>query len=560
MTGSVGEMVSDEDAFAESLARVRFLVNEEQAPPQPAGLPSDLAVYVALRRNGKRLTDAWSSVARTQDPLASAIVCALKKLGVASHPDTAEIVFSYLFRPVDADKTGKVFNNLNRGRIGIQLTSGDRVTRYAPTRMIATNRSFRKIIETFSAQEVKKAGQRAKPVVIRRFEAACFLVPLAEGKPPVRLFRGNKVVPQDAVTADTTAALARRMSDWMLANLDEKGRMTYKYWPSQGKESTANNMIRQWMASVALARIGRYFEDKDATARALLNIRYNLKKFCARKENLEFIYFGDEANLGAAALAALAIREHPEAGNLEQTERRLRNTVEHLWHEDGSFTSFLIPPGENRNQNFYPGEALVYLAGRYAEEADPALLDRIKKSVAHYREWHLKNRNPAFVPWHVMAYETVWMQTREAGLRDWIFEMSDWLCGLQVADSTTWPDIAGRFYDPERQHFGRPHSSATGVYLEGMIAAWRVARDSGDTSRLERYRSSIVRGLRSLMQLEFSDETDMFYISERGKVAGGLRTTVYNNEIRVDNVQHGLMAILQIMRDFSPADYRVPGT
>ncbi|SHK63322.1 hypothetical protein SAMN05444000_1502 [Shimia gijangensis] len=559
MKGPVDAMFSDDNAFAESLARVRFLVNKEQAPPQPANLPGDLAVYVALRRNGERLADAWSPVARTQDPLASAIASALKNLGSASHPDTVEIVFSYLFRPVDADKTGQIFNNLNRGRIGIQLTSGDRVTRYAPTQMIATNLPFKKIIETFFAEEVKRPVRQAKPVIIRRFEAMCFLVPLTEGQPPVRLFRGNKVVLQDEVTAETTAALARRMSDWMLTNLNENGRMTYKYWPSRGEESTANNMIRQWMASVALARIGRYFEDDDVTARALLNIHYNLKEFGARKEDLEFIYFGDEANLGAAALAALAIREHPKERILEQTERRLRNTVEHLWHEDGSFTSFLIPPGENRNQNFYPGEALVYLAGRYAEEADPTLLDRIMKSVAHYREWHLNNRNPAFVPWHVMAYETVWMQTRDADLRDWIFEMSDWLCGLQVADSTVWPDIAGRFYDPERRQFGRPHASATGVYLEGMIAAWRVARGSGDTSRQERYRSSITRGLRSLMQLEFSGEADMFYISKRGKVSGGLRTTVYNNEIRVDNVQHGLMAILQILHDFSPADYKGTG-
>ena len=558
MTGANDVVASHDDAFIGSVARVRFLVNNEQAPPQPKDLPGDLAVYVVLRRNGKRLADAWSPMGHTQDPLASAISSARKELGSASHPDTAEIVFAYRFRPVHADKIGQVFTNLNRGRIGIQLTSGDRLMRYAPTRMIATNRSFTKIIETFCAKEVKKAGQRAKSFVIRRFDAACFLVPLAEGKSPVRLFRGNTIIPQDAVTAETTASLARRMSDWMLANLNSNGRMTYKYWPSRREETTANNMIRQWMASVALVRIGRHYEDKEATARALSNIRYNLKKFGARKDDLEFIFFGDEANLGAAALAALAICEHPEPGNLVQTERRLRNTVEHLWHEDGSFTSFLIPPGENRNQNFYPGEALVYLAGKYAKEADHALLDRIMKSVAHYREWHLENRNPAFVPWHVMAYETIWMQTRDADLRDWIFEMSDWLCGLQVADSSAWPDIAGRFYDPERRHFGRPHASATGVYLEGMIAAWRVARDSGDASRQERYRSSIVRGLRSLMQLEFSDETDMFYISKREKVAGGLRTTVYDNEIRVDNVQHGLVAALQVVRDFSPADYRVP--
>ena len=60
------------------------------------------------------------------------------------------------------------------------------------------------------------------------------------------------------------------------------------------------------------------------------------------------------------------------------------------------------------------------------------------------------------------------------------------------------------------------------------------------------------------MQLEFTDDIDMFYVAKKKKVQGGVRTTVYDNEIRVDNVQHGLMAILQILRDFDVEDYRTP--
>jgi hypothetical protein len=49
------------------------------------------------------------------------------------------------------------------------------------------------------------------------------------------------------------------------------------------------------------------------------------------------------------------------------------------------------------------------------------------------------------------------------------------------------------------------------------------------------------------MQLQFTDEIDMYYISKTDNVLGGLRTTEYDNSIRVDNVQHGLMAILKIL-------------
>ena len=177
------------------------------------------------------------------------------------------------------------------------------------------------------------------------------------------------------------------------------------------------------------------------------------------------------------------------------------------------------------------------------------------KSVEHYRSWHLAARDPAFVPWHTMAYAEIWRLTRDPGLRDWIFEMNDWLLDIQQA-SLDQPDIDGRFYDPQRPHFGPPHASSTGVYLEGLIQAFRVARGTADAARAEAYRQAIVSGLRSLLQLEFKDSIDMYYVTKRDRVRGGLRTTVYDNEIRVDNVQHGLLAVLKILAAFSDDDYR----
>ncbi|MGM0652959.1 MAG: hypothetical protein ACQES4_09315, partial [Bacillota bacterium] len=62
---------------------------------------------------------------------------------------------------------------------------------------------------------------------------------------------------------------------------------------------------------------------------------------------------------------------------------------------------------------------------------------------------------------------------------------------------------------------------------------------------------------RSVMQLQFADEVDMFYISQpmRPYVEGGIRTTVYDNEIRCDNVQHNYMALLKILDVFDKDDF-----
>jgi hypothetical protein len=127
---------------------------------------------------------------------------------------------------------------------------------------------------------------------------------------------------------------------------------------------------------------------------------------------------------------------------------------------------------------------------------------------------------------------------------------------MQQWDLAQYPDTLGRFYDPQRPHYGPPHASSTGVYLEGLIDAFAMARELGMKDRAEAYRRTIVRGLRDAWQLTFKDDVDMFYTGHREYLRGGLRTTVYDNVVRIDNVQHNQMAILKILHTFEPGDYR----
>ena len=78
-----------------------------------------------------------------------------------------------------------------------------------------------------------------------------------------------------------------------------------------------------------------------------------------------------------------------------------------------------------------------------------------------------------------------------------------------------------------------------------------------DVHRQESYRIAILRGLRSIAQLTFKDDSDMFYIAKRDRVRGGVRTTEYNNVIRIDNVQHSLMAIHKVLDAFGDGDFRI---
>ena len=102
---------------------------------------------------------------------------------------------------------------------------------------------------------------------------------------------------------------------------------------------------------------------------------------------------------------------------------------------------------------------------------------------------------------------------------------------------------------------GVPHASSTGVYIEGLIDAWQFARDVGDEARKEKYRVALIRALRSMMQLQFVDDVDMYYVEDPTLIAGGIRTTVYKSDIRCDNVQHPLMGIIKLLRMFEADEY-----
>jgi hypothetical protein len=147
------------------------------------------------------------------------------------------------------------------------------------------------------------------------------------------------------------------------------------------------------------------------------------------------------------------------------------------------------------------------------------------------------------------------VQIEQQEIVDFVFEMNDWLIeSMEMWEESAFDDEKGQFFSREHD-YGGAHASATGVYIEGIIDAYAIAKAVGDTAREERYRLSLSRAIRSVMQLQFVDDIDMFYVTDRVHTRGGLRTTVIRNEVRVDNVQHVLMGLLKLLDRFAANDY-----
>lgn len=502
-------------------------------------------VYICARTNGRKIKGAWFCTARD-------VVFNVEKFfnKYRSKVETYEVEFLY-------DAETRVFNISNehlwnslRGLRSIVVDAEIQIRRSA-LQMLSENKSFHQVV---NAALTKSNVKEKSGFPVSLFKTKQYLISDSAAA-PIELFRGNTVVSTGEINVSSLKKTISLMTAWLANQVNENGYANYKYWPSRGHYSSANNPIRQWMATVCLNRCATAYKNPQLQNIANKNLSYNLETTFKESNGLGYIWMNGTAKLGALSLAALAIFESPLRKKYLNHEYKLCNTIYALSNSNGSFDTFLIPRWRKDNQNFYSGEALLFLATRYSISRNPEELSRIMDAFSYYRDWHRNNRNPAFVPWHTQAYFLIWQTTKNEALKDFIFEMNDWLLSMQQWESAEFPDMQGRFYDPKRSHFGPPHASSTGVYLEGLIDAFSLAKQVGDDDRAENYRIAIVRGIRSIMQLQFKDEVDYFYISDVNCVLGGLRTTVYDNTIRIDNVQHGLMALLKIINRFCESDY-----
>ena len=524
----------------------------ERTPNNPSELQDrfrpDDRIWFCVRRRGAVRRSGWTGEAPLRE---------LPSLLGARQGATIEVCVAGEFRPVAPADRGRVLRKRDRGVLGIEFTYRGEVVRLAPTRMLAANRGFERALETFLLARNADLSDFEAHGGLRTFEAQQFLLAAGDETGVTELYRGSPLVAPEGVDGeDRAAAVADGITRWMLRNLSADGALPYKYWPSRGAESAADNAIRRFLASLALARMGKLRGSEAVRAAARRNLKRNLERYFQNLgDGRGAIVERAGAKLGAAAIAALAILESPAPGEFLEELRLLAAGVASLVDDRVGFRTFFFPPErDGDNWNFYAGEALLFWAeaGRWEAPGAPTP-ERWFDVFRRCRDRHRRARNPAFVPWQTQACASMFEQTRRRELADFVLEMNDWLLPMQQwgVQSGLPPDLWGRFYSPGRPEFGPPHAASTGVYLEGLADATKLARAIDDTTRATLYERAVRRGFRSLRQLQFRDERDAFYVSRRGRVLGALRTEAYDNAVRVDSAAHALAAAVKVLEQQS---------
>lgn len=546
------------------LARVRGETPESDTLPLVLRETAGVA-YVGVREAGRLVAEAWGYEGSVSYSLRSAIDLAREQLGDATF-DAIELDLAHDYRTLEVAEAEALWRLLARdveGVGGVETRFLDKIDRNAPTQLLARNHSARQEVErlwrqfSITAQEFFD-GQG----VVRRFAAWPFVIAAGEGT-ITPLLRGNVIVEPDEVGPALARASADLMIAWLLAHLHDEGRTTYTWLPASSREAKGNNVIRQWTASVALIELARRRADAGLWARVDRNIEYNLAAFYVEREGVGLILEDEQAKLGALALAALALAEHPARDRWASQRAGLQRALATLRQPSGKLESYFgrSTPDDDETQAFYPGEAMLAAAAEYALAPTPAALADYAASFRHYRARFEATHQAAAVPWQSLAHARMAATLRASGaepalaaeLEDFVLAMNDWLVAtLADWEQASLPDERGQFRDRKQP---ATHAAATGSYMESLIAAWRIARARGDQARTALYQRTLARALRNVAQLQFVDAIDMYYVVERERTRGGLRASPTRSEVRIDAVAHALLAVLAMLDEFEPDDY-----
>lgn len=336
--------------------------------------------------------------------------------------------------------------------------------------------------------------------------------------------------------------------DWLLSVVGKNGLFVYYYNPASGRTARNNDALRQLMATRLLAELASenpLFLPLHERNLAAAFTRWYKVDGKGRGFILEYGY----SELGANAMALMALVKSPMFERYEPQARALAASILSLQNPDGSFEPFFVLPRDSFDRDycmaFYSGEATLALLVYYEKTHDEKALAAAKKAQEHYLDsyvTHLEdNYYPAYVPWQTFALSHLYGLTGDARFRDAVFTLNDKLLEIQDTDR-----YKGRFFNPDFSRYGGTHSSSDGVFTESLAYALAMAREAGDKEREERYRKAIKLAMKNLETLQYQLEPVRLR-NGRIPVTGAIRVREDDGRVRIDSTQHAMDAMRKIL-------------
>lgn len=410
--------------------------------------------------------------------------------------------------------------------------------------------------------------QAGKKTDIRysRFRTASFV---NYGDRWLRLYRGVPLVPP--VSKKLLERAAARGIDHVLKNQFPDGRFLYYYDPATdsrrdhehpNRDPETNpyyNELRH--AGGALLLLFDYRLSKDprilpAVRKAIdwligTGVDYRL----ADGSEAMYFYFNRKSKLGGAGLGLYLITEYERLSGDQTYRPAAAKLTRHLLDSIGPDGEFLyyhiyLDKPVTRADNgrlysfYYPGEALMGLAGYHKVIADDAekarLIPKIKLAMKFLLEERPKRYAEHYTAlpsdsWLMQAVNEMWdiPELRESAYKDFVFSDADLMTKLMYKpDTALYPDYVGSMY----YKYGDP-PYPDGARCEGLMGALELAVKVGDKEKERLYRGALKMAAWATLHLCNTPES-VYSVANPDMTLGGIRFKNTRQWFRVDTIQH----------------------
>lgn len=449
-----------------------------------------------------------------------------------------DMVFEFLSNPQNLDiyDIDGLTQNIELGINGLRLQNSETGVDMASAEPITQNLDHEKILNKLCEQiGLDKSCYQSQNIEKFKFDSDVFL--LSGSGDVTSLYRCNKIITLKNISSELIYESIELGYGWMENDVNSNTKLLeYLYFPSKNSYSSDDNDVRRMAATWAATEIGNFTnsDGMDVTARATLD------KYLADKKTNNFgsyIKIGDDAKLAYNAFIIMLLINTPDYPERDKLLNELGGAILGNQQDGGSYVTDFINSGEG-GKDYYPGEAMLALMKLYDQTGDGKYLESVEKAFPYYRDYWRENKNTAFIPWHSQAYLLYYKSKPNDEMKDFVFEMNDWLIDNYQLAQSDYPDYIGGFK-------ARP-SNSTASYLEGIADAYELARISGDDSHMSKYQKASTLAARFVMQTQYTTE-NTFYLEDVTKVIGGFRQSLTNNQLRNDYTQHATLSLIKMI-------------
>lgn len=371
-----------------------------------------------------------------------------------------------------------------------------------------------------------------------------------ENDQALTLYRGHRVFP--VYTSQDLGNALMYGGRYLVSAVDEEGRYVYSYLPKTDSVSPGYNILRHAGTTYAMLDLYSHSGDEDLLTAANRAIRYMMTQVrrCPVGNDFEDCLIEDErAKLGGNGLAVLALSYYMRVtGDQELLEnaQSLARWIVSLQAESGEFTTHIMEYSTGQDtgsvSEYYPGEAIYALANLYLVDGNEEWLNAAQNGARWLANDRIAGKSPDEVThdhWLLLGLDVIQHISPDPVYYDASMAIADAIIQGQNVDPE-FPDWFGGFYRP-------PSSTSNATRAEGLMAAYRVARDFGTPEQAERILQAAKNSVSFQLATQFNPESAM-YLPNPQRALGGFHRDLTNFEIRNDYVQHNLSAILSLLR------------